>query len=57
MKRVSDILALSLLLIGIWIFTSLANFLEKVGIWAGMIGSVMLIVSQIYYLMNTWRRQ
>ena len=56
-KRVSDLLATGLLGIGVWVLTNLTNTLEGVGFWFGLIGSIFLIISQVYYLYNTWFRK
>ena len=52
MKRIGDILALGLLFISIYILTSLTGFLTNFGYFSGIIGSIITIIVEGYFLVN-----
>lgn len=58
MKKIGDLLGAGLFLIAIYILLSIFNptssFLIVIGIFSGIIGSIILIISQGYYLINKW---
>jgi len=56
-KRIGDFLATGLLGISIYIFLNILNILPKIGLFAGLIGSITLIISQGWFLINWIRRK
>lgn len=56
MKKISDILALALLLLGVWMFMSIMKILPDLASIIGIVGSVILIISQGWFLINKWRK-
>lgn len=56
-KKLSDLLAWGLLLVAIWILTFLTNKFVTIGFWTGIIGSTFLIVTQVVFLWQTYKRR
>lgn len=57
MKKVSDLLALSILGMSIWALTSIVGFFVKIGLFCGLIGAIFGIISQSYVLYEKWFRK
>lgn len=57
MKKIPDLLAISLLGMSIWVITSIAGYFVKAGIFAGTIGAITGLVSQSYVLYEKWFRR
>jgi len=55
-KNVSDLMGMGIFLISIWILTFLTETVERLGLWAGIVGSVMLIIVEGYFLIKSWRK-
>lgn len=58
-KKISDILGLGLLLVGIWVLLSVTNlnnsWVETIKYLSGLVGSIILIFSQAFFLWEKWR--
>jgi len=57
MKKVSDILGIGLLLVSTGYLLNLLKILLGLSLWIIPIGWVVILVSQVYYLINSWRRR
>ena len=55
--RVSDLLGIGLLGISIWILSVTTNIFLESGRWSGIIGSIVTIIVEGYFLINYWRRR
>lgn len=56
-KKIGDFLAIGLLGISIYIFLDIVNTLPILKNWMGIIGSITLMISQGWFLINWIRRR
>jgi len=57
MKKISDLLALSLFGISVYLITNISGFLQKFGMFVGLIGATAGVISQGYVLYEKWIRR
>ena len=52
--RITDLVAIGFLLIALFILSLTTESFINVGIYSGMIGSIVIIITQIVYLWRSW---
>ena len=55
--RTGDLLAFGLSGISIWVLTTISNFWVTLGLWFGVIGAVITIYVEIFFIIQTYRRK
>mgnify|MGYP001616514049 CR=1 FL=1 len=56
MKKIGDLLGVGLFLVGLWLLGFMLNFGENIRQVVGIIGSVIIIFVEGYYLLTTWKK-
>lgn len=57
MKKIGDLLGISLFAAGIWILTVLFGVFEEIGFFAGLISGIGLVITQGYVVYEKWFRR
>lgn len=57
MAKIGDLLSIGLIGISFWVLSVTTGFLPDIGKWSGMIGSIVTIIVEGYFLINYWRRK
>ena len=57
MAKIGDLLSIGLIGISFWVLSVTTGFMPSFGKWGGIIGSVVTIIVEGYFLINFWRKR